>query len=94
MDGDTVDSACDGGFVVNGFAFAEKNGPCTEASYSCISAKGTCKDSCCTADIVQRSVTGYKDVSTVGELTLMSAVARQAVSTTIATDQSLFQLYS
>ena len=58
----------------NGFAFSEKNGLCTEASYSYITTKGTCKDSSCTVDIVQGSVTGYKDVSTVGERALMSAV--------------------
>ena len=33
---DTDDSACDGVFVDNGFAFAEKNDLCTEVSYSCI----------------------------------------------------------
>ena len=60
MGGDTVDPACDGGFVDNSFASAENNGPCTEASYNCITTKGTCKDSSCTADIVQGSVTGDK----------------------------------
>ena len=44
-------------------------------------------------DIVQGSVTGYKDVSTVGEQALMSAVARQPVSTAIEADESSFQLY-
>ena len=39
------------------------------------------------------SVTGYKDVSTVDERTLMSAVARQPVSTAIEEDQCSFQLY-
>ena len=31
---DTADSTCNGGFMDDDFAFAEKNGPCTEASYS------------------------------------------------------------
>ena len=31
---DTADSTCKGGFMDDDFAFAEKNGPCTEASYS------------------------------------------------------------
>ena len=94
MGGDTVDPACDGRLVDDGFAFAEKSGPCTEASYSCITTKFSCKDSSCTADIVQGSVTGYRDGSTVGERALMLAVARQPVSTTIATDQPLFQSHS
>ena len=39
MGGDTVDPACEGGFVDNGFAFAEKNGLCTEVSYSYIATR-------------------------------------------------------
>ena len=31
---DTTDSKCNDGFMDDDFAFAEKNGPCTEASYS------------------------------------------------------------
>ena len=34
VDCDLVDSTCNGVFVDNGFAFGEKNGLCTEASYS------------------------------------------------------------
>ena len=75
----------------NGTAFGENNGLCKEASYSYIKTKGTCKDSSCTVDILQGSVTGYKDVSTVGERALMSAVALQPVSTAIEADQSSFQ---
>ena len=68
-----------------------KNGLCTEASYSYTATKETCKDSSCAVDRVQGSVTGYKDVSTVGEPVLRSAGARQPVSTTIHADQSSFQ---
>ena len=41
----TVDSACNGDPMNNGFAFAAKNAICTEASYSytCLATKGTCK---------------------------------------------------
>ena len=46
----TVDSARSGVFVDNGFAFAERNGLCTEASYSYITTKGTGKASSCTVD--------------------------------------------
>ena len=58
----------------------------TEASYSNTGTKGTSKDSSCTVNSVQGSVTGYKGVSTVGERILMSAVARQPVSTAIEAD--------
>ena len=66
---------------------------CTEASYSFTATKGTCKDSSSTIDSVQGSVTGYKDVSRVGERVPMSAVARQPVSAAIKADQSSFQPY-
>ena len=58
---------------------------CTEASYSyaCLATKGNFKDSSCTLNSVQGSVTGYKDVFNVRERTLMSAVARQPVSIAI-----------
>ena len=59
---------------------------CTKASYSSTGTKGTCKDSSCTVNSIQGSVTGYKGVSTVNERTLMSAVARQLVSTAIEAD--------
>ena len=88
-----VDSGCNRQLMDNVFAFGEKNGLCTEASYSYITTKGTCKDSSCAVDIVQGSVTRYKDVSTVGERALMSAVARQPVSAAIEADQSSFQSY-
>ena len=70
---------------------AQKNGLCTEASLSYTATKVTCKDSSSTVDSVQGSVTGYKDVSTVGERAPMSAVARQPVSAAIQADQSSFQ---
>ena len=66
---------------------AETNGLCTEASCSYTGTKGTCKDSSCTVNRVPGCVTGYKGVSTVGERTLMSAVAWQPVS--IASESSL-----
>ena len=70
MDCITVDSACTGELMNNGFVFAAKNAICTEANYSytCLATKGTCKASNCNVELAQGSVTGYK-----GE-TLMSAV--------------------
>ena len=56
---------------------------CTEASYSYTATKGTCKASSRNVEIAQGSVTGYRDVSTDNEQTLMSTVARQPVSTAI-----------
>ena len=64
---------------------------CTKASYSHTGTKGTCKDSSCTVNSVQGSVTGYKGVSVVGERALMSTVALQQVSIAIETYQSSFQ---
>ena len=84
---DTVDSACDGGSMDNGFAFAEKHDLCAEASYSHTTTKGACKDSSCAVDIVHGSVTGYEDVSTDSEQALMLAVTQQPVSTAIEADQ-------
>ena len=52
--------------------------------------KGTCKDSNCTVDIFQRSVTGYKDVSTDIEQALMLAAAQQPMSTAIEADNARF----
>ena len=87
---DTVDSACSGVFVDNGFAFAEKRDLYTEAKYSHTTTKGTCKDSSCTVDIFQRSVTEYKDVSTDIAQALILAAAQQPVSTAIEADQCSF----
>ena len=44
--------------------------------------------------ILQDGVVGYTDVSTDSEQAMMSAVARQPVSTAIEADQYSFQLYS
>ena len=57
VDCDMVDSAYNGELTDNSFGFAEKNDPCTEASYSYTTPKGTCMALSCTTDIVQGSVT-------------------------------------
>lgn len=77
----------------SGFTFAVKNAMCTEtnASYSYTATKGTCKDSCCTVDIAQGSVTGSKAVSTDSEHVLTSTVAQHSVPITLEADQSSFQ---
>ena len=76
---DTVDSACNGGLMDNGFDFAEKNAMCTEATYSCNAMKGACKASSSTTGFVQGSVTRHEDVFTNSEKALMSTVAQQPV---------------
>ena len=62
MDCVTVDSACNGELMNNGFAFAVKNATCTEDSYSCAATKGTRKGIDLAPWIAQGSVTRYKDV--------------------------------
>ena len=59
---------------------------CTEASYSYTATKGTCKASNHNVELAQGSVTGYRDVSTDNEQTLMSIMVRQPVSTAIEAD--------
>jgi len=94
VDCDTVDSACNGGLMDNGFAFAEKNAMCTEESYSYTGTKGTCSASSCTVGLAQGSVTGFKDVTVNSVEALMTALAQQPVSVAIEADSIFFQLYS
>ena len=78
----------------NSFAFCrEKNGQCTEDSYGYTSTEGTFKASSRNVEFAPGSVTGYRDVSTDNEQTLMSTVALQQVSVAIEADQSSFQSY-
>ena len=51
VDYDPVDSTCDSVFMVNGFAFAEKNDSCTDGGSSYTATKDTCKDSSWTVDV-------------------------------------------
>jgi len=95
VDCDTVDSACNGGLMDNGFAFAEKNAMCTEESYSNTRTKGTCSASSWTDGLAQGSVTGFKDVTVNSVEALMTALAQQSVSVAIEADSIFFfQLYS
>ena len=49
-----VDSACNDEFSwITPSLSAEKHGLCTEASYSYITTRGSCKDSSCNVDVVQ-----------------------------------------
>ena len=60
-----------------------------ETSYT--ATNGTCKTLSCTVGLVQRRVTGYKDVSTDRVQAMMSTVAQQPVSISIEADQYSFQ---
>jgi C1A family cysteine protease len=94
VDCDTVDSGCNGGLMDNGFKYAEANALCTEESYSYTARKSpTCQASSCTVGIPKGGVTGFKDVASNSEQSLMSAVATQPVSIAIEADKSVFQLY-
>ena len=61
-------------------------GNSTKASYSYTATKGICEASSRNIELAPGSVTGYRDVSTDNEQTLMSTVARQPVSTAIEAD--------
>ena len=69
----------------------EMNGKCTEARYSYTATYGTCKAPNPSVELAQGCVTGHKDVSVVGERTLLSAVALHQVSIAIEAYQSSFQ---
>ena len=56
--------------------------------------RGTCKASSRNIEFTLGSVTGYRDVSTDNEQTLMSTVVRQPMSTAVKADKYSFQLYS
>ena len=55
-----VDSACNGGLMDTGFAFAEKNAMCTEDSNSYTGTKGGCPDLSCTLKLAHGLVTGFR----------------------------------
>jgi len=91
VDCDTTDSACNGGWMDNAFAWAKKNGGlCTESAYPYTGKKGTCKTSCGTK---YAAPTGYVDVNKNDANALMSAINKGPVSVAIEADQSTFQLY-
>ena len=73
---DVVDSACDGGLMDDGFAFAKKNAMCTEDSHSHTGAKDTSSTSSCTVG-AQESVTGCKDMTVNSVETLMTTLTEQ-----------------
>jgi len=88
------DMGCQGGLMDNAFAFVEKNGLPTEASYPYISGtgiRGLCNSTKLHAPAVH--ITGFKDVPQGDEDALQSAAAIGPVSIAIEADKSAFQLY-
>mmetsp|Transcript_32655 Transcript_32655/g.78487 ORF Transcript_32655/g.78487 Transcript_32655/m.78487 type:complete len:449 (+) Transcript_32655:78-1424(+) len=85
---------CNGGLMDDGFKYAESAGICSESSYPYTGSDGSCHASSCQVALAKGSVTGYKDVATDDEQSLMDAVADGPVSVAIEADQSAFQLYS
>jgi C1A family cysteine protease len=82
---------CNGGLMDYAFEYVIKKGLCTEASYPYTGTDGRCKDTSCTA---AASITGYKDVTSMNEGALQTAVAQQPTSVAIEADQMVFQYYS
>jgi len=87
---------CGGGSMDLAFQYVEKNGLCTEKSYSYTSGggkAGTCKASSCTKGLTAGQVTGFHDVTANSEKALMSAVTLGPVSIAVEADKSVFQSY-
>merc|ERR1712187_858131 len=63
VDCDKVDHGCSGGLMDQGFAFLEKNGACSEASYKYKGVGGKCEESKCKKVFEKGTVKGFKDVS-------------------------------
>jgi len=82
---------CNGGLMDYAFGYVIKKGLCSEADYPYVAHSQTCKDKQCTA---AAHITGYKDVPTKDEVSLVAAIAQQPVAVAIEADQSVFQLYS
>ncbi|RYG50181.1 hypothetical protein EON67_05740, partial [archaeon] len=83
-------NGCNGGLMDYAFEYIIKNkGICSEESYPYTGTDGKCKK--CTA---VATITGYKDVPTNSETSLVAAIAERPVSVAIEADQSSFQFYS
>eukprot|EP01006_Ploeotia_vitrea_P031478 TRINITY_DN63808_c0_g1_i1.p1 TRINITY_DN63808_c0_g1~~TRINITY_DN63808_c0_g1_i1.p1 ORF type:complete len:332 (+),score=22.89 TRINITY_DN63808_c0_g1_i1:39-1034(+) len=93
---DKVDNACNGGWMDDAFAFAQKNGGlCSEEDYPYVSGNGNvpaCSTSCSNVD--NTSPSSWTDVEEGSVDALMSAVAQQPVSVAIQANQVAFQSYS
>jgi len=91
---------CKGGSMGPVFNYAEKNELCTMKSYPYHAAAGKCSQSACVAGVPKGKVTGWKGLALIGKFipasykNMMSAVAQQPVSVSIAADHDVFHHYS
>jgi C1A family cysteine protease len=93
---DTTDLGCNGGWMDDAFAWAQKNGGlCTEDAYPYTSGNGqtgACKSTC--SEVVGSAPSSWVDVTAGSVSALESAVAQQPVSIAIQANQPAFQFYS
>ena len=90
----TNDDGCQGGLMDNAFKFAETHGITADSDYPYTSGtgiRGLCQPKKEATPAIH--VTGFKDVPSGDEASLLSAVSQQPVSIAIEADQSAFQLY-
>jgi cathepsin L len=82
---------CNGGLMDQAFQFVIDNkGLCTEESYPYTAQDGTCQTTCKKVEFIS----SFKDVPTMNEGALMTAVNMRPVSIAIEADQQVFQFYS
>ncbi|KAE9457555.1 hypothetical protein C3L33_10538, partial [Rhododendron williamsianum] len=87
------DQGCQGGLMDYAFQFIKKNkGLTTEANYPYSGTDGTCQRNKAAQHAAK--ITGYEDVPTNNESSLLKAVANQPVSVAIDAGGSDFQFYS
>jgi C1A family cysteine protease len=83
---------CNGGLMDYGFEYVMKNGLRSEAAYP---YTATGPNACKSKGLpVVAKISGYKDVPTNSETSLMTAIATQPVSVAVEADQDSFQFYS
>ncbi|KAI8551416.1 hypothetical protein RHMOL_Rhmol06G0184000 [Rhododendron molle] len=87
------DHGCQGGLMDYAFQFIQKNkGLTTEANYPYSRTDGTCQRDKAAQHAIK--ITGYEDVPTNNESSLLKAVANQPVSVAIDAGGPDFQFYS
>jgi len=92
--GSSGNQGCNGGLMDYAFEWIQQNGLCSEADYRYTGMDGQCRMSTCTPVVKPGQLTGYTDVPSGDEQSLLAAVAQQPVSVAIEADQAVFQFYS
>jgi len=91
IDCDKTSFGCNGGLTENGYAFAMKNGLCTEADYPFHGTSGACKMSQCQPS-PHTQISGYYNVIAKDENSLGVSVDIEPVAVTV--DASQWSLYA